>query len=626
MFRLIFVVLLVLMAPGALAEEVEAPSSLEDLDARLAAILQEMGIAGFSVALADRGSVYFTRGYGLADRERAIPMTAGTRLRAGSVSKSFTGLAAMRFVEAGRLDLDLPLSQAAPDIAFTNRWETSDPVRLVHLLEHTTGWDDIQFSEYRSFPDDITLAEGLADNPASRTSRWRPGSYESYANSGPAVLGHVLERIDGAPFEEIMDREVLGPLGLRGASFDQSAAARLDLSRSYGPAGTPEPFVRIFAPPSGALAISAPELGALVRLFLNRGMTESGPFLSPDSITRIETPVTALSARAGLTDGYGLGSMASRYAGGVWRGHSGAIDAFYAEYAYRLDAGEGFVIMVNTADGPAIREIRRLLAGYIAARHEDQPGASAMAEAPDTSAFTGVYRQINPRQEWMRPILDMFGVIRVRGEAGRLHIAYGLEGEERVEYLALEPGLYAEAGMSAPNIAAYTGPTGRPEISTGFNTTYRQVPVWQIAAPMVIWALAGVLLILAVLNLVIWCALRPFGLFAGSHRWRVWVWPSLCAIAMTIGLGAIFGGLSTDVLANFSGPTLVGRTGQLGTLLFGPLAFAGLWFAARARSVSLLARLQAGLTSASFAALWLMLAHYGWTGLTLWAYTPRIYG
>lgn len=168
---------------------------LAGLDAHLSEIVEAEGVVGASVAVTDAGGVLFARGYGYADREAGLEASADTPMRAGSVSKLVTALAAMRLVEAGALDLGTPLREAAPEIVFTNRFERDAPVRLVHLIEHTTGWDDIQLQEYRSFPVGTTLAEGLADNPASRTSRWAPGLYSSYANSGPAALGRIASSI-----------------------------------------------------------------------------------------------------------------------------------------------------------------------------------------------------------------------------------------------------------------------------------------------------------------------------------------------------------------------------------------------------------------------------------------------
>ena len=95
----------------------------------------------------------------------------------GSTSKIFVALAVLKLVEQGKLSLDDTLADLAPDVAFENPWEETHPIRVVHLLEHTTGWDDIHLPEYaHNQPDPVSLKEGLDFHPHSRISRWRPGS------------------------------------------------------------------------------------------------------------------------------------------------------------------------------------------------------------------------------------------------------------------------------------------------------------------------------------------------------------------------------------------------------------------------------------------------------------------
>ena len=106
----------------------------------------------------------------MEDKLSERPVTEGTLFRIGSISKSFVALSAMMLVEEGRLDLQAPLRELAPEIEFTNRWEKTHPVRMVHLMEHTTGWDDLALREYaQNIYPPISLREGLAFDPRSRT-------------------------------------------------------------------------------------------------------------------------------------------------------------------------------------------------------------------------------------------------------------------------------------------------------------------------------------------------------------------------------------------------------------------------------------------------------------------------
>lgn len=72
----------------------------------------------------------------------------------------------------------------APEIEFTNPWEDTDPIRIVHLLEHTTGWDDLHPVEFaNNDPSPLSLREGLDLHPHTRVSKWVPGTRIAYCNS-----------------------------------------------------------------------------------------------------------------------------------------------------------------------------------------------------------------------------------------------------------------------------------------------------------------------------------------------------------------------------------------------------------------------------------------------------------
>jgi CubicO group peptidase (beta-lactamase class C family) len=115
--------------------------------------------------------------------------TEATLFRIGSTSNAFVALTAMALVREGKLSLDTPLAKALPGFWFRNAWEATDPVRIVNLLEHTSGFDDNSLQSYaNSDPKPLTLSEGLAIDTATRVSRWRPGTHFSYCNTGPAIV------------------------------------------------------------------------------------------------------------------------------------------------------------------------------------------------------------------------------------------------------------------------------------------------------------------------------------------------------------------------------------------------------------------------------------------------------
>ena len=102
------------------------------------------------------------RWLGLADVASGRANTADTLFRIGSTSKAFASLSILLLKDQGKLSLQDPVHKLGAGCFFENRWEATDPIRVVNLLEHTTGWDDMHLREYaKQAPDSMSLRDGL---------------------------------------------------------------------------------------------------------------------------------------------------------------------------------------------------------------------------------------------------------------------------------------------------------------------------------------------------------------------------------------------------------------------------------------------------------------------------------
>jgi CubicO group peptidase (beta-lactamase class C family) len=164
--------------------EPPAPQSTEKLRQSIEAVLLETGTPGASVVLVSKDQVLWAAGVGSADLATGREVTPNTMFRAGSISKSFVAIALLKLQEQGKVRLDDRLRDLLGDGEFANPWEDTDPLRLVHLLEHTSGLDDIALCEYAASVPNSDHHESLAFDPRPRTSRWRPGRFFSYSNAG----------------------------------------------------------------------------------------------------------------------------------------------------------------------------------------------------------------------------------------------------------------------------------------------------------------------------------------------------------------------------------------------------------------------------------------------------------
>lgn len=633
--NLLFIAFVFFLCSHATAQteiEQKALSSqkLEKLSADITNVLQRENLVGAAVALVNKDGVFWTKGFGYADRKAGLQVTPDTLFRAGSTGKSITSIIAMRLVEEGRLDLNATLSDIAPEIKFTNKWKDEAPVRLVHLLEHTTGWDDFHFSEYRSVAEGTTLAEGLAVNPQSRTSRWPPGRYASYCNSGTAVMGYILEKVTGEKFETLAHRYVFQPLGIRSATFNQTDKDFSRLAKSYGLTGAVIENTRIWASSAGAWAISARDLGRLVQLYIRRGEVDGIKLISPAGIDRIEHPKTTLAAKNGLSLGYGLGSykMIGWENKDIYQGHEGGLNGFQAVYAYRKDAGFGYVILTNSQNMKGPAHIRRLILNYLS---ELSPAKNSSDLSPDTNIenYGGLYQAFTPRQENARMFIEMLGVMSVQKDGDYLSMK-NIFGGQAVKLAAFGQGRFAPLGVSEADRIFYRNESGQYELALGFdlqNSAFRKVDPLRAYGPLIIYAFFIINAVIAFLFTCIWAVGRLFGKFKHTNRWRVWTFPMLSILVFLVG--NIIAVIATAMNPNFyeilGTANLATRAIQLSGLLMPVLAVIAVFMLFRTQNVSGWVRWHAGIATVSILLLSALMIYYNQIGLSFWAYTPLTY-
>jgi CubicO group peptidase (beta-lactamase class C family) len=537
---------LVVVALGALCaqaaeEEEPVPDSLDRLRAQLAEILTETKTPGVGYALVLPDGTIQASGVGRADVASGRPATGGTLFRIGSISKMFVSMSVLSLVEEGRINLHDRLADLAPEIWFANPWERSDPVRLVNLLEHTAGFDDISLAEYaHQLPDDAPLSEGLDFRPDCRRARWRPGTRMSYCNMGPPVAARVVEKVTGETYESFVTDRFLTPLDMRTATFFEPGAG-VDFATLYFADGvTPQPYWHILVRPSGALNASAQDMAHLVRMLLDRGRYDGRSVLSEESIARMERPETTLAARAGLDNGYGLNDYSFRVRSFVLHGHDGGVNGGLASLGYLPDHGLGYVFLINSGSVDAFRRIRSLLVGYLTRDVPAPAPPPSVAVATEVARhWAGWYGPASPRQETLRFLERLVNVQHVSFGEDALTVT-PLFGESS-RYLHVGRGLFRNEKWPSANLALVDDPDAGPVLQWGTDTLERE-------STMLIWfqtAAAGATLALMVSILLVapaWFGQRLLrGRFRGDRRLGVLGWPFAAAGTLAAAAGICAG-------------------------------------------------------------------------------------
>ncbi len=386
------------------------PQTVDEFKAAATQVLRDTGVPGAGISLVRSDGVEWEGGLGYADRDTQTPVTADTHFRVGSISKTFVAMALVQLAEDGVVDLDAPVEEIAPEVAIDNPWRDTDPVRIIHLLQHTAGFDDMQLNErYVSEGEaDRPLADVLAINPRSRRVRWRPGTRMSYSNPGYAVAGYLIEKLTDETYEDYIRRETFEPLEMATSSFTLSPADERSLARGYSSTTGPAVgYPRIHLRPAGNLHSSPRELGRFVRMLLGWGELGTAFVVDPEYLGNMEQPRTSDASTAGLRNGYGSGIATLLDLPFPMLGHGGGIDGFLSSHAYSPSRDVGYVILLNSIGDRSDEAMRRLssLAIRYLKRHVEPPVAPRIHLDQGTLAqFAGYYHDANPRHQIVWPL------------------------------------------------------------------------------------------------------------------------------------------------------------------------------------------------------------------------------
>ena len=518
------------------------PKSVDEFRIAVQQVLDDTGVPGAGVALVRSGGVEWAGGVGLADRDQRTPVTAETHFRAGSISKTFIAASLVQAYLDDQIDLDAPLAEVAPEIEIDNAWDPGDPVRVIHLLQHTAGFDDMHFNEMYNVAGtpDLPLEQVLQINPSSRVVRWRPGTRMSYSNPGYTVAAYVLEKVTGEKFEDLIAEKIFKPSGMPTSSFRLTTADEALLAKGYRDrSGPPVPYTPIYLRPAGNLHTSAAELGRFVQVLLNWGETATDLVIDPEYLSNMEHPRTTLASDAGLRTGYGSGIFSWSIDGFPLLGHNGGIDGFVSSYAYSTSRDVGYVVLLNsTHSSDALRRISQLAIRYLKADVEAPPKPRAAVAESTLRKYEGYYHDHAPRNQAMAFIEWLMAGRTITVEGDHL-LATPVFGSA-VTWIPVSDNLFRLEVDPEPTRVFVSGEAGHM-VLTGSSVYADRMPRWRIESVRwpVLVASAIVLTPLVFAIPWLWLGLshrtvaEPGGI-AKRQRARLKLFLLLCAVAFAL--------------------------------------------------------------------------------------------
>lgn len=305
------------------------------------------------------GRPVWTDGYGSVD---GAEPHGDLQYRIGSITKTFAAVLVMRLRDEGRLALTDPLEDHLPGTV-------AGRATIGALLTHTSGLaSEAPGPWWERTPGDLRpeLADVLGADPQVHPA----GRRHHYSNPGYALLGALVERLRGAPWGDVLRREVLEPLGMTRTGLTPTAPHAAGWAvHPWADLLLPEPAVDTGRmAPAGQLWSTTTDLATLAAFLL----AGDERVLSPDTVAEMRT-TTSPPEPTDWETGYGLGLQLFRRGERLLAGHTGSMPGFVATVVVSPDDDLGAVVLANVTSGLAVGTVAIDLLTTVAEREPRIP-------------------------------------------------------------------------------------------------------------------------------------------------------------------------------------------------------------------------------------------------------------
>ena len=335
---------LVMLAAGA---ALAAAQKLDGFDTFANQELRDWKCDGFAVAVIQDGKVILSKGYGLRDVKKNLPVTEKTLFAIGSSTKSFTVTAMGTLVDQGKLDWDKPVRDYLADFKMYDPFATErmTPRDLVThrsgLPRHDLMWYSSPFSRQELFE----RLRYLEPNKDFRTTF-------QYQNLMFMTAGYLAGHVAGTTWQQLVRKSIFEPLGMSGSNFSVNDMRKsADFSLPYTVVNdtvVDMPFRNIDSiGPAGSINSNIEDMTKYVMMHMAKGKgvvsaTNEMQMMIPQMAIATPSPDKELGDLA-----YGMGFFVTSYRGHKFVHHGGNIDGFSALVAFLPDDKLGLVILTN---------------------------------------------------------------------------------------------------------------------------------------------------------------------------------------------------------------------------------------------------------------------------------------
>jgi beta-lactamase class C len=321
------------------------------LDARLKQLMNKPAMVGLAVGVVENGRITFLQGYGETEKGSGDPVTPDTVFRWASTSKGVAATMVAKLAEQGKINLDGPVADYAPDLRLPNGNERVATVG--DLLSHRLGL-------YRNAYDN-KLEEGqdpsfLRSSLAQLNATCAPGTCWSYQNIAYDASSEMVSRTTGLPYEQAVKRFLFNPIGMSSGSVSlEGLESNRSWAKPHSAGRRPEPIVDTYYKVPGAAGINSNIKD--MALWMEAQMGEMPDVLDAKVLDTIHAPYVVTPSERGRlrkflervgTAWYGYGWRSYDYAGHRIIGHRGGIRGYRSFILFDPQKKSGVVALWNS--------------------------------------------------------------------------------------------------------------------------------------------------------------------------------------------------------------------------------------------------------------------------------------
>ncbi|WP_432361207.1 serine hydrolase domain-containing protein [Sporosarcina sp. UB5] len=318
------------------------------------------------------------KGLGYRNVEQKLPVTGDTVFGIASMTKSFTCAGIMKLQEAGKLSVHDNIVNYLPELKPSGG--QIERITIHHLMTHTAGYPPLATHVYarkNSIEQDPSAKDyglDLLNNPgphietydemlafmANDDFEWlgEPGQFYSYSNDSYGLLGVIISRVSGQPYEQFIEENILKPAGMKNSFFDmQLLEKKEDVTTLYmkakdgshvyeAPLWWDAPSMRAV----GYLKSTANEILRYLEMYWNEGVVDGTRILSKESIAQMIHP--HIEYEPGRCYGYGL-RIVPNYFGSTLISHGGGLKGVSSYMCAIVEKKKAGVILTNVSDVPS---------------------------------------------------------------------------------------------------------------------------------------------------------------------------------------------------------------------------------------------------------------------------------